>query len=190
MRPTRWNWGWRDTARVGILASLFAWPLATACGGSSPPPAGSGDTVIIDTRDAQSDPPAAPNDAGPEGSVGITAYDDGGYEGGGYSYPGIAECGGCVCSADKHYCFGGATARDLQHPLLAPLVSTDGGGDAGQPACMIVDSGTPALGCNDLPAGCTDCGCVLNLLQPSYSCYLVCAADAVGQPMTVYCPNP
>jgi hypothetical protein len=189
MRSTRWPWGWRAAARVAILASLFAWPLATACSGSPSPPAGSGDTVIDDTRDAEVRAAVnpTPEDAGPDAPAGPTAYDDGGYEGGGYSYPGVAECGGCVCSADKHYCFGGATARDLQHP---PLASADAGGDAALPACTIVDSGTPALGCNDLPAGCTDCGCVLNQLQPSYSCYLVCAANAVGQPMTVYCPNP
>src|SRR5580698_6843135 len=158
MRGKRLRWSWRDTARVAILASLFAWPLSTACSGSSSPPAGSGDDVINDTRDAEVRAPAnpTPDDAGPD-APSANPYEDGGYEGGGVTYPGLAECGNCTCSADEHFCFGGASAYDLQRFHGGPLASSDAGGDAGLPACTVVpDASAPTLGCNNLPAGCTD----------------------------------
>jgi hypothetical protein len=176
--------------RVFASVVLVALPIAAACSGSPVAPAGSGDDVVVDTRDSQADPVnPTPADGGPEASTGPVYAEDAGPT---PSYPGLTECGGCTCPPDKAYCFGGATARQAR-----PFASDAGaGGDAGLPVCPIIDAGAgvtnaaPQLGCNLLPSGCSDCPCVIGLLQPSYSCYLVCASDAVGKPVTVYCPNP
>ncbi len=183
---------WTDVARVAVMASLIAWPMATACSGSSGgDPSGSGDNVINDTRDATPRAPANPDpgdDAGGDAmNVGPTYYGEGGV------YPGLAECGNCTCGADKYYCFGGATPRTTS---VKPLAASDAGsGDAGLPACVVVDASTPQLGCNPQPSGCAGttpdllCACIINLLQASYSCVLQCASDGPGKPMTAYCAH-
>jgi len=184
---------WTSAARVAIFAGLIAWPMATACSGSSGGgPAGSGDDVINDTRDSSVRAPANPDpgdDAGPDAqNTGPSYYNEAG------PYPGLAECGNCTCAADKYYCFGGATPRtSIAFPGAAPLAATDAAaGDGGLPACPVVDASTPQLGCNPLPSACppssTTCACVINLLQASYSCILQCASNGAGQPMTAYCP--
>lgn len=182
---------WRATARVAILTSLVGWPLAVACGGGSTNgPAGSGDDFADDTRaDAQADPVTPPpEDAGPDAPQNPNAYEDAGDDGGiAASYPGLAECDNCFCNPDKNFCFGGAPVR--AGALFTPLAASDAGssGDGGQPACLIVDASAPQLGCNPYPTGCNDCACTINALAPLYTCELRCAANAVGQPVTVYC---
>jgi hypothetical protein len=172
--------------RALAIASFGALAAAAACSTSVPSPSGSGDDVTNDTRDAESRPPPnpTPEDAGPDAPMG-PVYGDAATS----YYPGVSECGGCSCAASTGYCFGGATLRQAVVPFAGG--GDGGGGEGGLPACPIVDAGAsaPALGCNALPSGCTDCACVISHLQPSYSCYLVCASDGAGQPITVYCPN-
>jgi hypothetical protein len=188
---------WESTARVGFFAAVVAWPIATACSGASTSSKSSdpGDNTTNDTRDAQPNPidPDPGDDAGPDANAntGPTYYSEGG------TYPGLAECGDCYCNPDKYYCFGGATARTGSirfHDEFTPFAGGDAGkGDAGQPACPIIDASAPQLGCNVLPTACppsaATCGCVIGLLQSQYSCTLVCASDGVGSPITAYCPN-
>jgi hypothetical protein len=184
-----------STARRAFASVvLVALPVAAACSGSPVAPAGNGDDVVNDTRDAQPNPVnPTPADGGPEASTGPIYGEDSGPS---PSYPGLAECGGCTCAATVGYCFGGATpAAQLRQGAYA---AEAGAGDAGLPACPLIDAGpgasdlAPQLGCNPLPAGCTDCPCIINLLGNAhvYKCDLVCATDAVGKPMTVYCPSP
>jgi len=161
---------------------------ATASCNDHGTPAGNGNSVVDDTRDSEARPPGNPDPG--DGSI-VTGQPDGSYGEGGSDapapYPGIGACDTCTCAATAGYCFGGATAR---LPLVAPE-ARDAGGDAGEgglPACPILTATPAAIGCNALPAGCTDCACVAEALQPAYSCYLVCAFD--GAQMTVYCPNP
>jgi hypothetical protein len=179
--------------RVFASVVLVALPIAAACSGSPVAPAGNGDDIVNDTRDAQPNPVnPTPADGGPEASTGPVYGEDSGPA---PSYPGLAECGGCTCAATVGYCFGGATLAQLR-PFAADAGA--GGGDGGLPACVLIDAGpgasdlAPQLGCNPLPSGCTDCPCIINLLGNAhvYKCDLVCASDAVGKPMTVYCPNP
>jgi hypothetical protein len=190
---------WRITAgRVVASITLVVLPVAAACSGSPSPPLGSGDTVIVDTRDGQASPvnptPADASDDS-EAATGPLYGEDSALP----AYPGTAECGGCTCAADKGFCFGGATLAQMRMPLASGTDSGGGSaGDAGLPACPLIDAGAgstdtdPQLGCNPLPGGCTDCACIINLFGNAhkYSCDLVCAQDAVGKPMTVYCPNP
>jgi hypothetical protein len=178
-----------------LAVALVVGAVATACsGGSGGVPAGSGNDVINDTRDAEPRAPQNPtpaDDGGPESGNNPPYYPDGG---GSVVYPGLAECGDCTCDPGKGYCFGGATARDVRVHEFTPLGSPkDAGGDAGLPACVMIDAGSPQLGCNALPSGCpagaNACACIINLLQATYACDLVCADDGDGTPMTVYCPN-
>jgi hypothetical protein len=111
----------------------------------------------------------------------------------------LGACSGCVCSAAGSYCFGGpGTAR--VPAADAGLASHDGGdadagdaeadGDAGPPVCPIAQGGAPALGCNRLPPPCVSkptCACVVQALQPSFHCYLVCDET---RGFLVYCPTP
>jgi hypothetical protein len=173
---------------LAVLISV-ALPIAGACSGSPSPPAGSGDDVSNYTNDAEvrATPNPTPADAGPDAYM-PSAYEDAGAS----SYPGFSECGGCTCPADKAYCFGGATPRQARAPFAGSGdAGRDAGGDAGVPQCPFVDADAgPQLGCNLYPSGCTDCQCTINLIQPQYSCYLVCASNGAGQPATAYCPSP
>jgi hypothetical protein len=141
------------------------------------------DDVINDTRDSSVRAPQNPDDgAAPDGYVNGQPIGEGGYYGDDaptVSYPGVAECASCSCPSTKAYCFGGATP--FKEPMsLRPQVV-----DAGS-ACPMVAAGV--LGCTPLPAGITDCAALIEKLQPSYACYLVCAFN--GTTMTAYCPSP
>ncbi len=179
-----------------VLATVsVACVAAVACGDVTSTTDGAGNTVINDTRDAEARAPANPDDgAAPTGQPDAYAGGDGYAPGAGdaaydvavvsygndsAAYPGVAECSSCACPAAGAYCFGGATPR--KDPML---LTPEGAVDAGPP-CPMVAAG--ALGCTPLPSGAADCPSLLATLQPTYSCYLVCAND--GTTMTVYCPN-
>jgi hypothetical protein len=110
----------------------------------------------------------------------------------------LRACDGCRCSRATSYCFGG--------PGTERVPSADGGGvepvndaadvdaevDAGPVLCPVAAnaSGAPSLGCNALPAACAakpTCACVVQALQPGFSCYLVC--DETNG-FLIYCPTP
>jgi hypothetical protein len=189
---------------AGVLPILVALSIggavAGACGdgGSSSPGSQGGDDVINDTRDSSVRAPGNPDPG--DGSVATgepdAQYASGQPDGGTYtegdsgygeydagpapaSYPGVAECSACSCPATTSYCFGGATPR--HDPMIVRPYAADAG-----PPCPLVAAG--ALGCTALPAGSTSCSSLIVALQPTYSCYLVCAYD--GTTMTAYCPNP
>jgi hypothetical protein len=167
----------------GLAFSSVA--VVVACSGSaSSTPAGSGNDVIDDTRDAAR-PPPNPDPNPPDADMDGPLY-DGPNEAG---YPLLSACDGCTCDPSRYYCYGGATRR------AAPVAGhADGGSDGG--TCPVANAASdasdpglaPQIGCNTLPKGCTDCSCVIATLQPAYSCYLVCAFD--GAQMLVYCPSP
>jgi hypothetical protein len=170
-----------------LLPSILFVAATAACNDHSTP-AGQGNDVVDDTRDSEARPPANPDPG--DGSI-VTGEPDASYAEAGAdapsSVPGIAACDTCTCASTAGYCFGGATTR---LPLVTPEArdAGDAGGDGGLPACPILTATPAAIGCNALPAGCTDCACLAAALQPAYSCYLVCAFN--GTQMTVYCPNP
>jgi hypothetical protein len=176
---------------AGIVAAACSDDDTSASGGAT---GGGGDDFVNDTRDAEPRAPANPNpgdgsvptgepDGYATGQPDAPLYGEGGASYG-YdapsSYPGVAECSSCSCPAATSYCFGGATPRG-EPQTVTPSAT----GDAGT-ACPMVAAGT--LGCTALPAGSTTCTALLQVLQPTYACYLDCAYD--GKQMTVYCPNP
>jgi hypothetical protein len=142
----------------------------------------SGNDVVDDTR-PQPRPPANP-DEGMDASSDAPTYGEGGPEAATLV---LNACDTCACSPDQYYCFGGATTRALPLASSEAGASGDGGGAGG--ACPVVGAGAsvPQVGCNALPAGCTDCACILTQLQPKFACYLVCATD---KQLLVYCPHP
>lgn len=176
----------RPIAFAGILTLTAL--LGSACSESTVA-GGTGNDVIDDTR-PEPRPPANPDppvDASADVSDALTSADG--------AAP--ATCGGCACTPDAHYCFGGAPPRGLDpvSPDVADAASSSDagdGGDAGPAACPLPpDASTVQAGCNDLPAECAaapSCECILNALQPKYSCYLVCKVP--GPQFLVYCPNP
>jgi len=175
---------------VGVLLVTLALGAtsAAACGDSAGP-AGTGDTVVNDTRDAEPRAPADPSDGAPPtgepdaaGSASPDASSPDVYlppqvDGG--AYPGASACSGCSCPATTAYCFGGATPRN--DPMA---IRPQGAVDAG-PACPLVAAGS--LGCTALPAGLTDCASLINSLQTTYACYLDCTND--GTQLTVFCAS-
>jgi hypothetical protein len=179
-----WSGGLGRALSSAMVVAVF---IAVACSGSPVPPQGSGDDVTTDVRDGPANPVnPTPADAGESEAGSGVVYDDAGAA----VYPGTTECGGCTCAADTGYCFGGASPKVLR-PLAGPKDAGATGDGGGLPACPLLDAGgAPQLGCNPYPAGCTDCACAINLLQPQFSCYLVCASNGTGQPATAYCPNP
>jgi hypothetical protein len=161
----------RHASAFIVLAALAA-TLLGACSTGARRTEAAGNTVIDDTRDqprpppAPPDPPTEPDDAG---GVYVDARDE---------YAPAAMCGGCACTPDAHYCFGGGTFR-------APA-------EAGIPACALPEAGASVqVGCNALPAACAaapTCDCILNAIQSQVRCYLVC--QPLGGQLLVYCPTP
>ena len=171
----------RPIALAGIL-TLGAL-LGSACS-ESKVAGGTGNDVIDDTRPEPRPPPNpdTPIDASVDANDAST-YGDGAAR---------ATCGGCACTPDAHYCFGGASPRGLDPISPNEADAGDDGGDSGPAACPLPpDASTVQAGCNDLPAECAaapTCECILTALQPKYSCYLVCQVP--GPQFLVYCPNP
>jgi hypothetical protein len=166
---------------TGAVVAFFA------CSDSGPP-TGSGNTLIDDSHHSGDElPPAmdpSPADALPEmlyPSDAVAEY-----------APALDTCAACTCDPATNFCFaGGMHARSP----FASMDASDEGGEGGDaaaatPACPLVSGSTVQVGCNALPPACAaspTCACVLDAIQPQFSCYLVCSPDP-GY-FRVYCPN-
>jgi hypothetical protein len=177
---------------VGVGFPLVLVGLLLASSGCSDPtaPSGNGNDVVDDTR-PQPRPPATPDQGDMDASADGSIYVDAGPEAAPVE---LNACSSCTCSPDQYFCFAGATARASIHPEPFSAFSAFAGSDAagasegGAAACPVVGGATPAVGCNAMPSGCSDCTCIITQLQPKYGCYLVCANR--GDQLLVYCPNP
>jgi hypothetical protein len=173
----------RAPRRILTFVLAASTGTALACSDSAKP-LGTGDTFTNDTagQDAGSLPPPVSSDASSEANA--------------YS-PALNTCGSCSCDPTKNYCFSGGTPRALSlvpiHTLSGGFGEPDGAAEANAPPpppCAVLEAGSTSNGCTPLPAPCTNtptCACVLNALQPLYSCYLVCSPSPGF--LEVYCPN-
>jgi hypothetical protein len=179
-----------------ITASIVASCLgaAIACSDSAQP-LGSGDKFINDTAgmDVYSSPPPPP----PPGDAAAEAYADTGY---GYA-PALDTCSSCWCDPTKNYCMSGGTQKTkrVSYPFGGGFGEPDGATGPPPAPCKVVDAGAatdqadwkpPAgNGCISLPPACAKtptCDCLVDTLQPYYSCYLVCSPTPGF--LEVYCP--
>jgi hypothetical protein len=171
-------------ARIITMLVVSAVGATVACSDSAKP-LGTGDKVIDDTagQDAYSPTPPPP------------PADGGGYEAGDGGYaPALSTCGGCSCDPTKNYCFSGGVMKAVMPFPNGVFGQPEGGPDASGPPpapCPVLPAGTLGNGCVPLPAACAaapTCDCLLDALQPSYKCYLVCTPSPGF--LEVYCPGP
>jgi hypothetical protein len=156
-------------ATLTLFGVMLALALFGACS-ETRPNGGPGDDLIDNTNNEETGPPS-PNPAVDSGSMDSSPmnYPDSSYA------PLLTTCAACDCSSAKGFCFAGGT-----HFV----------GPSDAPACVMIDASTVGIGCNPLPAQCgpnPQCDCVINAIQPQFSCYLVCTPDP-GY-LLVYCPN-
>jgi hypothetical protein len=170
----------RTAERVATLAVVaVGLGAAWACSDSAQP-LGSGDKFVNDTlgMDANSQPPPSPpSDATTDGN--------------GDGYGGLVNtCGDCTCDPTKNYCMsGGSRIEGRTSYTYGSFGEPDA--EAGPPPapCKILDAGATTNGCIPLPAACATnatCDCLVDTLQPYYSCYLVCSPTPGF--LEVYCP--
>jgi hypothetical protein len=159
------------------------------CNDGAGPVVAPGDNVTNDTHEPDATAGPATSDAGADGT--LTDAGDAGYPADS-SYIGMSyydapiptgACASCMCPQATAYCLeNGASAT-------AP-----GGASGG--ACGMAGAGTPAVGCNPIPASCAGaanpCACVLNAMT-GLACVPDCVVQAPegGVPYTdIYCPTP
>jgi hypothetical protein len=175
----------RSAARITAFVMVAGVAAALACSDAAKP-LGNGDKFINDTagEDTYAPPIPQPTEGGTE-----SGYDSGE---GGYA-PALNTCGGCSCDPSKNYCMSGGVLKTVRSfPAGSGGFGEPDGAMSGPPPppCKILDAGTLANGCIPLPAACATtptCNCLLDALQPSYSCYLVCTPTPGF--LEVYCPG-
>lgn len=167
---------WPVPSRVvqPLRAIAVAFPVAlVGCGYGATKPLGSGDDLVVDV-DATVAPSvpqyvasgAADSPFGAlDGPYGVNASD---------AYAPIAACTRCACPSGS-YCMAGGSG---QTAISCGNAEGGSGGDV------------PGVGCEPLPAACTnepDCVCLLKSVASMLSCVPVCV-EVSG--FAVYCPTP
>jgi hypothetical protein len=176
----------RTARRVMVLTIVVSVVGGVWACGDSAQPLGMGNKFYNDTEGEDAYTPPPPYTPSPDGAG--DAYPDG------YT-PALGTCGSCSCDPTKNYCMSGGTrktARErVSYPYGGGFGEPDGAGDAAPPApCKVLEAGATGNGCIPLPATCAKtptCDCLVNALQPNYTCYLACSPSP-GY-LEVYCPN-
>jgi hypothetical protein len=182
---------WRAFVAALVLGAMFTLGAVAACNDTPGAPTGPGNVLINDTNEdavAHLSQDATVNDVyAPQGAGDAAPAYDGTFDGAaGMGYADVqspqAACASCKCDQRVGYCLENGSTTTLTDPP-----PTDGG------ECTM-GAGTPAIGCNVLPAACASmsgqlaCACVLDNIKVPNGCYAQCTTS-LGY-IDVYCPSP